>query len=298
MAKVLVFGGRGWVGQALVPALQRAGHDVAAPRHDACDITDPEDVDRVFAEARPGAVVNAAAANTATADEAALRAVNVDGARNVAAAARKSKARLVHVSTDLVLDGRHAPYADDAERCPVNAYGRSKAAGEGAVLAACPGAVVVRASHVYDPAAPDPSLRGFIEKLRTGEPCRLFTDEIRCPIARPALAAALAELVALDVAGTLNVAGTEPLSRFDYGTLLLDFFRVPKRRNVEKAIAAGLVPPRPLDLTLDVSKARALLATPLRGVRETLRGDEAWGIRGGKFSRLAQRPNRRRPRSR
>ncbi len=297
MVSVLVFGGRGWVGQSLVPALQRAGHEVIAPRHDACDISDSTDVARVFTESKPAAVVNAAAANTAIADEAALRAVNVDGARNVAAAARKAKARLVHVSTDLVLDGRHPPYADDAKTCPVNAYGRSKAAGEEMVLTACPGAVVVRSSHVYDPAAPDPSLRGFIEMLRTGAPCRLFTDEIRCPIARPALAAALAELVALDVAGTLNVAGTEPLSRFDYGTLLLDFFRVPKRRNVEEALAAGLTPPRPLDLTLDVSKARKLLATPLRGVRETLQADEGWGIRAGKVSRLAQRPNRRPPRS-
>jgi dTDP-4-dehydrorhamnose reductase len=197
--------------------------------------------------------------------------VNVDGARHVAAAATRTGARLVHVSTDLVLDGRSPPYRDDAPTSAVNAYGRSKAAGEGAVLAACPRAVVVRASHVYDPSTPDAFLRGCIEKLRDGAPCRLFVDEVRCPIARPMLAAALTELVALDLSGTLNVAGAEPLSRFDYGTLLLDHFRVPNRERVEKARAADLVEPRPLDLTLDVSKARALLATPLRGVRETLR---------------------------
>jgi len=272
MSRVLLFGGRGWVGQALAPALRAAGHEVTSPRHDACDIAVAADAERIVAEFRPDAIVNAAAANTGTADEAVLRSVNVDGARHVAVAARRTGARLVHVSTDLVLDGRSPPYSDDALACPVNAYGRTKAAGEAAVLAACPGAVVVRASHVFDPAKPDPSLAGFIERLRAGEPCRLYVDEIRCPIARPVLAAALTELVSLDVAGTLNVAGTEALSRFDYGTLLLGHFRAANRERVERARAADLAEPRPLDLTLDVSKARSLLATSLRGVRETLGG--------------------------
>lgn len=296
--RVLVFGGRGWVGQALVSALRRAGHEPVAPRSEECDVSDARDVARVFAEAGPDAVVNSAAANTSTKDDAVLVRVNAHGAEVVAEAAFKSKARLVHVSTDLVLDGRNPPYADDAPTSPVTRYGRSKAQGEAAVAAACPAAVIVRASHVYDLTAPDASLRGFIERLAKGEPCPLFVDEIRCPIARPALAAALTELVALDVVGTLNVAGREPLSRYDYGVLLLEWFRVPRRTRVVKARAADLADPRPLDLTLDTSNARALLATPLLGVHETLAADEAWGMRAGKLSRLARRPNRRPPKSR
>jgi dTDP-4-dehydrorhamnose reductase len=295
MSRVLVFGGRGWIGRALVPALRRAGHTVRAPRHDACDVADPRAVERVVAEFRPDAIVNAAAANTGTADEATLSAVNVGGARHAAASAERADARLVHVSTDLVLDGRSPPYADDATPCPVNAYGRTKAAGEAAVLAACPRAVVVRASHVFDPSTPDPSLRGFIGRLRAGEPCRLYVDEIRCPISRPALAAALAELVTADVGGTLNVAGSEPLSRFEYGTLLLEHFRVPRRENVQRARAADLAEPRPLDLTLDVSRARSILATPLGGVRDALRRDEVPGVRAGRVTRIAGRPDRRPP---
>lgn len=275
MPTVLVFGGGGWVGRALVAALARAGHDVVAPRSAACDVSDPAAVDRAFAAASPGAVVNAAATNSGSGDEAKLAAVNVAGGRNVAAAAARHGARLVHVSTDLVLDGRSPPYADDAAPSPVNAYGRSKAAGEAAVLAACPRAVVVRASHVYDPSTPDAFLASCIEKLRAGTPCRLFVDEIRCPIARPTLAAALTELVALDFAGTLNVAGAAALSRFDYGALLLAHFGAPNRELAQRARAAELADPRPLDLTLDVSKARRLLATPLPGVRETLLGQES-----------------------
>ena len=84
MAKVLVFGGRGWVGQALVSVLTRAGHEVAAPRSEVCDVADARDVDRVFAQTQPAAVVNAAAINPGAGDEARMRAVNAEAARHVA----------------------------------------------------------------------------------------------------------------------------------------------------------------------------------------------------------------------
>src|SRR5213079_1784094 len=97
--------------------------------HAECDVADARDVDRLFDECGPDAVVNAAAANTGTRDEAVLRAVNVVGAGNVAAATARRRARLVHVSTDVVLDGRFPPYDDDAPTSPGTPYGRSKAAG-------------------------------------------------------------------------------------------------------------------------------------------------------------------------
>src|SRR5438128_1406112 len=128
MPRVLLFGATGWIGQAVIPALRSAGHDVIAPRHEACDISDAAEVRGLFGESKPDAVSNCAAANTPVKDEALLRAVNVNGAQNVAAAAANAKARLVHVSTDLVLDGRSPPYRDDAPANPVTAYGRSKAA--------------------------------------------------------------------------------------------------------------------------------------------------------------------------
>ena len=199
-----------------------------------------------------------------------MRAVTARGARNVAFATAKAGARLVHVSTDQVLDGLAPPYFDDAAARPLNAYGRSKAQGEAAVLEAHTGAVAVRTSLVFDPAVADPATCGFIERLGRGEACGLYTDEIRSPIARGTLASALVELLGLDVRGTLNVAGTEPLSRYDYHVLLLRHFRVRGRSRVRRARAAMAQELRPLDLTLAVSYAASLLATPLRGVRDEL----------------------------
>jgi dTDP-4-dehydrorhamnose reductase len=197
--------------------------------------------------------------------------INVAGAGLVAALARDAGARLVHMSSDAVLDGRSAPYGDDAPPCAVTAYGRSKAAGEAAVRAANPGALVVRTSLLFDPAAPERFTRTVIEGLARSEAATLYTDEIRCPISRTALASALAELLERDdVRGTLNVAGTQPLSRFDFGMRLLRRFGATRLELVRAARAADLAEPRALDLTLDVSRARSLLRTPLRGVDEEL----------------------------
>jgi len=84
-----------------------------------------------------------------------------------------------------------------------------------------------------------------------------YEDEIRCPIQVGDLAAALLELVPLDVSGILHVAGADALSRADLAELVVGW---PVRR--------ALAPPaRPLDCSLDSSRARAMLRTELRGVR-------------------------------
>lgn len=266
--RVLVLGGSGWLGTAVVPAFA-ARFETAAPRHGEVDVADEAAVARAIDAHGAGTVVNLAACNAGAPDE--LHRVNALGAGCVARAARTRGARLVHMSTDLVLDGREAPYGDDAPARPVNAYGRSKAAGETAVRAEDAGALVLRTSLVFDAAAPDRFTRSVLERLARGEPAALFVDEVRCPIARTRLADVLAELVERpDVSGTLNVAGTQALTRAAFAMRLLRRFGAARLDLVREARAADAPEPRPLDLTLDVSRARALLRTPLVGVDEEL----------------------------
>jgi dTDP-4-dehydrorhamnose reductase len=199
-----------------------------------------------------------------------MRAVNETGAAHVAEAAAAAGARLVHMSSDLVLDGRSAPYTDDAEAAPLDPYGASKAAGERAVLAAHPSPLVLRTSLVVDPYVPDRLSRSCLERMARGERVTLFTDEIRCPIARGTLARALVELAASAASGRLNVAGADAVSRHELGLLLLPRFGARDLSLVRAASAAEHPEPRPRDLRLDTSRARALLRTPLRGIREEL----------------------------
>lgn len=268
--RVLVLGGSGWLGSAVVPAF--AGRfETWAPAHAEVDAADEAAVRGAAEEFRAATVVNLAAVNPGAGGAGDMERVNVLGAAAVARAAHGAKARIVHMSTDLVLDGRTPPYRDDAPARPVNEYGRTKAAGEAAVREAGADALIVRTSLVFDPRVPDRFTRTAIERLARGEPVTLFTDEIRCPIARGTLAAALAELVdRTDVTGTLNLAGTQALTRYELATRLLARFGAVRTDLVRAALAADAPEPRPLDLTLDVSRARSILRTALRSVDEEL----------------------------
>jgi dTDP-4-dehydrorhamnose reductase len=138
---------------------------------------------------------------------------------------------------------------------PVTGYGRAKAEAEARVREACPGALLVRTSLIYG--GPTPSKH----ELSACDPAQtFFTNEIRSPVQVGDLAAALLELAELDVSGPLHVAGAHAVSRAGFAELVTG---APVR-------SAPAPETRPLDCTLDSSRAQALLATRLRGVREVL----------------------------
>ena len=148
----LVTGAAGMLGSDVVAALAADGAEVTAASHADLDITDLDAV----AAAVPGhdVVVNTAAwtdVDGAEQAEAAAARVNADGPAHLAAACARSDARLVHVSTDYVFSGdAREPYPEDATPAPQTAYGRTKLAGERAVLATLPHrSVVVRTAWLY-----------------------------------------------------------------------------------------------------------------------------------------------------
>ena len=148
MTRYLVAGAGGMLGTDLLDVL--AGRDVTALTRAELDVTDADAV----RAAVPGhdVVINATAytaVDAAESDEAAAFAVNAEGAGHLAAAAAATGARFVQISTDYVFDGTATtPYAEDAPRAPLGAYGRTKAAGEVAVLAH-PGVYLVRTAWLY-----------------------------------------------------------------------------------------------------------------------------------------------------
>jgi len=145
----VVVGAKGMLGQDLVRRLAAQDVQVTALGRDDLDVTDEGAARTALVGA--DVVVNCAAytaVDAAEADEAAAFAVNATGAAIVARAARG--ARLVQISTDYVFDGAAAsPYAEDAAIAPRSAYGRTKAAGEWAVRAEHPDALVVRTAWLY-----------------------------------------------------------------------------------------------------------------------------------------------------
>jgi dTDP-4-dehydrorhamnose reductase len=151
MTRWLITGAGGQLGAELRRVL--ANRDVVGLKRADLDIGDVAAVRDALAKIKPDVVINAAAytaVDPAEADEAGATLGNVTGPRNLAAATSKTGARLVHVSTDYVFAGdADSPYDEDSPTDPQSVYGRTKRAGELAVLEQHPGAYVVRTAWVY-----------------------------------------------------------------------------------------------------------------------------------------------------
>ncbi len=238
-----------------------AGHDVVGTSSADLDITDRSAVLALVLRVRPRLIVNAAYRNDSWA-------ICADGAAHVALAAVAAGARLVHVSSDALHGGRPTPYGDAEPPTPIFPYGAAKAAAETAVAAIDPAAVLVRTSLIVGDAR-SKQIRLCLDLITGRRAGVLFADDVRCPVAVGDLAAAVLELAGTDMAGTVNVAGPEPVSRARLGELVaarhgLDPARIP----VGSIAGSGLS--RPADVRLDSSFAAALLRTRLRPVSEVV----------------------------
>ena len=275
---VLVVGASGTLGRRVAARARDVGWDVVGTYHTmplatpeitsyALDCTDYKAVERVFRRFSPIVVINTAIfpqlAGTG------MWAVNVQGTTHVAAAAAHMGTRLIHVSTDALFEGRDAPYTEQDDPVPLNPYGASKAAAEAVVRALTPSATIVRTSLIIDDDPPDKHTR-FILDIAAGRRSEaLFTDEIRCPVAAPDLAAALIELAELPISGVLNVAGADAISRYELGVLVARRYRVrPEHLRSTTLAETGLR--RPGNVALDVSLSAQVLTTRVRGAREFL----------------------------
>ena len=280
--RILITGGSGYLGRHLAAKARERWevtaayfrHPLAMPGVTArrLDVRDAEAVRALVEAVAPAVIVHTAAVNPGAEGDATH--VNVHGTRHVAQAAATIGARLVHLSTDVVFDGERAPYREADPPHPITAYGRSKAQAEEAVRRASAQALIVRTSLIYGRAAEEPGqdrqTRWILSSLRAGEPLRLFTDELRCPIWIETLVSALLDVAETSETGVLHIAGAQALSRYEFGARIARFHGLdPTPIIPTSSRASGLQ--RPLDCTLDISRAQARLATPLLGVDEVLR---------------------------
>ena len=185
MIEVLVTGANGQLGQSLRARASRY------PRF-SFHFTDVETLDLCDAEAVRDFVVghgvdyilNCAAytaVDKAESEEPLCGRINGEAVRNVGQAAQAVGAKVIHVSTDYVFDGTNCrPYVETDPTCPISAYGRTKLAGEEALLACCPNSVVLRTAWLYSEYG-----HNFVKTmLRLGaerEELRVIFDQVGTP---------------------------------------------------------------------------------------------------------------------
>lgn len=221
----MITGAGGQVGRFLAVRAEQRGHTVAAYTSAQWDITDAAAAEQVIANG--DVVVNCAAltaVDAAEADEEKAYAVNATGAENVAKACARRGARLIHISTDYVFSGQFSgaprPYELDDPTGPRSVYGRSKLAGELAVLAALPGAIVARTAWVYTGGTGSDFVALMRAKAAGAETVDVVADQVGSPTYVADLCDALLEIAESFPGGAirgpvLHVANSGPASRFD-----------------------------------------------------------------------------------
>jgi dTDP-4-dehydrorhamnose reductase len=177
----LVTGAAGMLGRDLVAILRGQGTEVTGLARADLDVTDEAAVRSAVHRHRPAVVVNCAAwtaVDDAETHEAEALAVNGQGAGNLAAACRAAGARLVHMSTDYVFGGGGGrPWAENDPPAPRSAYGRTKLAGELAVLRQLPETgYVVRAAWLYGAHGPN-FVRTMMRLAATRPAVEVVTDQ-------------------------------------------------------------------------------------------------------------------------
>jgi len=310
--KTLVLGGGGFLGAHVVAsavAHGRANATFAAPHGDpvvatsrapelaprfcnprdaaeweAVELAPPGSARELLERVRPTHVIQCAAlarvGDCEAQPELAAR-LNTELAQEVARWCDEHAVRLVHVSTDLVFGRDDAPeggFDEAAAVAPVNHYGVTKAEGEAAVLAACPGAAVARLPLLYG----NSGGRGLgasdslLEAVERDERPPLFDDEWRTPLEVSNAAEALVELAETDFAGILHIAGPRRTSRYELGLAALVAMGLEPAKAVElvertSSDDVATQGERPRDVSLDSRTATRLLETRLLDVDDGMR---------------------------
>ena len=226
LAPALIIGSLGQLGGALVSAVSRRGIEaVNVPGPDVLDITDRAAVDDALARHRPAVVLNAAAwtdVDAAERDEAGAELVNCQGPANLARACRRRDTLLVHMSTDYIFDGTASePYRPDDTPCPINAYGRTKLAGERAVEAESSSFLIVRTSWLFAPRGRN-FVRTILKKGRSGDALRVVDDQRGRPTYAPDLADMILALLERGARGVFHAANSGDCTWFELAQAVLE----------------------------------------------------------------------------
>ncbi|KAJ2766506.1 hypothetical protein IWQ57_004331, partial [Coemansia nantahalensis] len=235
---IVVTGASGLLGRSVAAEAARRGHSVVGTalsratdglvRVDLCEAAATESFLRAQ---QPQAIIHCAAEkrpDVAEGDPDAVLRLNAQVPGRLAALARELGAHLVYVSSDYVFDGTSPPYHVDDQPNPLNFYGKTKLAGERAVLDADPDAAVLRVPVLYGPGAPaEGSINALVELVRAGKPTAVDAHQIRFPTCTEDVARVLVDMAEQRLPGGIyHFSATEQMTKYDVCRVFADILGV------------------------------------------------------------------------
>jgi dTDP-4-dehydrorhamnose reductase len=277
LERVLVTGGGGQLASDLEEQLSGRAV-VRAPSREELDVTDDAAVDADFAELNPDTVFNCAAfhnVEVCETEEDRSFEVNARAVKRLAERSRERDAKLVHLSTNYVFDGRSPePYAEHDVPSPRSVYAISKLAGEHMALAYAPGAIVARGAGLYGLHGSASKGGNFVTRMvgraREQGELKMVADQRLQPTFTADLAAALIATVEAGASGLFHLTSSGACSWFEFTQAILELagIEVPIEP-VETTILPGGAD-RPLNGVLARPAADAAGLDRLRDWREAL----------------------------
>jgi dTDP-4-dehydrorhamnose reductase len=278
--KILLFGGSGQLGFEIRKRAADLNFDVVSPVTQEVDITDLEQVSKLFYNLRPSVVINSAAytaVDKAEEEREKAWAINCDGVANIANACAKHETRLIHISTDYVFDGLLGrPLREDDQVNPVSEYGRSKLAGEEQVRELLgERGLVVRTQALYGEKGVN-FVHTMLKLFAERESLKIVDDQWVSPTWAGWLAEVLLDLVRMPVGGVLHASCAGTVSWFEFASaihaLATPSFKGSSIARLEKTTAAELARParRPVFSAFDTAKLASVLGRPVLAWDEAL----------------------------
>ena len=275
---ILVTGATGLLGRPVLRALSAvpgwrttgAAFRRAAPGLVRVDLSQTAELPGFLDGLAPDVIIHAAAErrpDVSERDPEGTQRLNVGATEALARWASARGAFLVYISTDYVFDGTTPPYRTDDPPHPLNAYGRSKLAGEVAVRAACPGAVILRVPILYGEVetlaeSPVTVLAQNMLNAPAGQPLPMEHWATRYPTHTADVADVLRQIVARrlrdpEFRGTYHWSGSEPMTKLDMARAFAPLVGFDPARLVPEPDRPGGAP-RPKDAHLDTSALERL----------------------------------------
>ncbi|HEV2756402.1 MAG TPA: dTDP-4-dehydrorhamnose reductase [Actinomycetota bacterium] len=269
--RALITGGGGQLASDLATLL---GDDAVALSHAELDIDDAASIDRAFSEVGPDVVFNCAAFHNVDQCE---REPDQSWATNVRAVMELAKrpAKLVHLSTNYVFDGRRSePYGEDDLPSPRSVYALTKLAGEYAALGYAPDSLVVRSGGLYGFAGNASKGGNFVQRMigraRDQGSLKMVADQRLQPTFTEDLAKALVDAVERSATGVLHLVNEGAMSWYDFTVAIMEnaAIDVPIEAGTTTIAPGGV--DRPLNGVLARPRADALGIPKLRPVEDAL----------------------------